>query len=104
MMLLSMAPAAQAVNWHQVATTADGQQSQSVDIDSIERSPQGVRLKSAWENRTTRSVTTYLTEYDCKHQRYRDLVENGQPTKGEWKPLVGDPLNYATMKYACDRY
>ncbi|MGF1496400.1 MAG: hypothetical protein ACFB8W_06190 [Elainellaceae cyanobacterium] len=100
---LSISPAAQAVHWHRVATTADGLQSQYVDTDSIERSPHGVRLKSSWDNRDTHAITNYLTEYDCQRQQYRDLMENGQVAKGEWQPLTGDPLNYAAMKYGCEQ-
>lgn len=93
-----------AATWYPVAETAQGQQQQLIDLDSIEPLSLGqVRVASLYLDRRSGTLqqTTYVTEYDCQKRRFRDLLYNGSKGSMKWFPADPDPLNAATMDYLC---
>lgn len=96
------APAVAANHWQMVAQSADRQQVQYVDLDSIAQTGAIVRLQTYWMDQRQPDAKTYaLTEYHCDHQQFRDLELNGKPHHGDWQTIQADPLNAAVMDYVC---
>lgn len=93
-----------ATTWQAVAEASQGQQQQFVDVDSIEPLGGGhVRVGSYYVDRRSGQPqrTDYLTEYDCDRRRFRDVEFDGPVGSSGWMPVDLDPLNSATMEYAC---
>lgn len=98
----AIAPPAWAEAWTLVVTSEDGVQQQYVDVESIQRSRQGVTLKTYWTDAHNPDDLTYaITEYDCDRQLFRDIELNGKPHQTAWYELGEDKLNRAVMDYSC---
>lgn len=95
-------PAAAANNWQMIAQSADHQQSQYVDLNSIAQTGTIVRLQTYWMDQRQPDAKTYaLAEYHCDRQQFRDLELNGEPHQGDWQTIQADPLNATVMDYVC---
>ncbi|MEB3291008.1 MAG: hypothetical protein VKI82_13915 [Leptolyngbya sp.] len=95
---------AQATAWTPV--TPAGLEQQWIDTDSIQRLPDGtVQVSSLYINsrRSPPERITYLTEYRCQTEEFRDVASNGEPGDLTWHPVAGDPLNAQTLADVCAR-
>jgi hypothetical protein len=93
-----------AATWYLVAEASQGSQQQFVDIDSIEPLGMGhVRVASYYVDKRSGEPqkSTYLTEYDCRQRRFRDVQYNGPTGSSTWLPTDPDPLNAKAMEYVC---
>ena len=103
-LLLLWPTCALATTWYPVAETAQGQQLQLIDLDSVEPLGLGqVRVASIYIDRRSgeSKQTSYVTEYDCQKRLFRDVLYNGSQGSMKWFPADPDPLNAATMDYLC---
>ncbi|HEY9615822.1 MAG TPA: hypothetical protein V6C64_03215 [Microcoleaceae cyanobacterium] len=95
-------PAAATNQWQMVAQSADHQQVQYIDLNSLAQTGAIVRLQTYWMDQRQPEAKTYaVTEYHCDRQQFRDLELNGQPHQGDWQTIQADPINEAVMEYVC---
>jgi hypothetical protein len=95
-----------ASQWYPVAETPQADQEQFVDLDSIQAlGQQRVRVHSYYldHRQGNDHRTTYITEYDCGHRWFRDVVYNEANQPLSWHRVDPDRLNTATMEYVCTR-
>lgn len=101
--LLETSPATAAL-WYPTAQASQGQETQYIDLDSVQPLGRGhVRVESAYEDQRSGTLqrTAYLTEYNCRTRTFRDLQRNGRIAQLRWYPVDPDPLNAATLDYVC---
>jgi hypothetical protein len=94
-----------ATNWYLVVDTHQGEQ-QFVDPDSLQPIKTGqVSIRSYYRDarQGEPQITTYRTEYDCLHQRFRDVDYQGRVGSSVWQSVAADPLNAAVMVYTCEK-
>ncbi len=102
-LILCLIHPAQAIQWQQVAVSPEGNMRQYIDADSVRKSGHFVTIASYVELDKTSGteIETYVTEYDCEQERFRDLQSGASPNEIAWKTIEADPLNEAARVSAC---
>lgn len=102
-LVLNTTSPALATHWQQVGVSADGTMRQYIDTESIQPFGHFVRVDSYVEvsQGSSSEIETYLTEYDCDRNQYRDIQPEESSSKSDWATIEDDPLNEAARQSAC---